>query len=328
MTMKKVPGMASLALCAALFGVGATAVIAQTYPDRPIRLIVAYPAGGGLDIVARLLANALTRNVGWQFVIDNRSGAGGLVGTDMGAKAPPDGYTLVLGTNSTHGSFVALYPKLPYDAIKDFAPVTDLVTVTQILVVHPSLPVKNVKELIALAKSRPGELNYGSGGSGVPGHLAMELIKTIAGIRIEHVPYKGIAPALTDLLGGQVQVLITNTPPVMPYIESGRLRALAVVNPKRAALLPELPTMAEAGLRGQLPDFWWGLFAPAGTPRPIIARLNTEIRKVLEMKDVKERFFDLGVEPDWRTPEDFAAFVKAGVQQWAKAVKDSGARAD
>jgi tripartite-type tricarboxylate transporter receptor subunit TctC len=312
----------------ALLVATSSSVTAQSYPDRPIRLIVPYPAGGGLDIVARLVANALTKNAGWQFIIDNRSGAAGMLGTDMGAKAPPDGYTLVLGTNATHGSFVALYPKLPYDAIKDFAPITDLVVVTQILVVHPSVPARNLKELIALAKSRPGQLNYGSGGSGVPGHLAMELIKSRAGVKIEHVPYKGIAPALSDLLGGHVQVLITNTPPVMPYIESGRLKALAVVNPKRSALLPKLPTLAEAGLKGELPEFWWGLFAPAGTPPSVIARLNTEIRKILELKDVKDRLFDLGLEPDWRTPEDFGAVVRAGIEQWAKAVKDSGAKPD
>lgn len=304
------------------------AALAQTYPDKPIKLVVAYPAGGGADIAARLLATRLSKDSGWKVIVENRSGAAGLIGTDSVAKAAPDGYTLIMGTNATHGIFASLYSKLPYDPIKDFSPVTNVVTVTSVLVINPAIPARSVKELVALAKARPGQLNYASGGSGSNAHLAMELFNMMAGVKTVHVPYKGLAPAVTDLVAGQTQMMISNMPPVLPFIKSGKLIALGMADPQRTAVLPDVPTIAEAALHGFKADVWWGVLAPAGTPRSIIDLLNASIRKVLDTAEFKEELVGIGAEPAGNTPEEFAATIQADVKKWAQVVKVSGAKAD
>jgi tripartite-type tricarboxylate transporter receptor subunit TctC len=316
-----------LLVMVALWALGGGHSLAQSYPDKPVRLVVAYPPGGGADIVARLLATQLNKDLGWQVIVENRSGAAGLIGTDSVARAPADGYTLIMGTNATHAIFQSLYPQLPYDPVADFAPVTNVVAVTSVLVVNPSsVPARNIRDLIAYAKEKPGQLNYASGGSGSNAHLAMELLNMMAGIKTVHVPYKGIAPAVTDLLSGHVQMMISNMPPVLPHIKSGRLLALGMADARRSAILPDLPTIAEAGVAGFQADVWWGVLAPAGTPRPIIDRLNTEIRKILDKPEMKEQFTNIGAEPAGSTPEQFAATIKADIKKWAEVVKVSGAK--
>ena len=319
---------ASLTLSVAVFGSVPCGVSAQGFPTRPIRMIVAYPPGGGADIVARIVAQKISEGFGQQVVVDNRGGAAGIIGTEIVARAAPDGYTVIMGTNATHGIFVSLYRKLPYDPVKDFAPVTGVVNVTNMLVINPSVPAHSVKELIEFARAKPGQLNYGSGGSGSNAHLAVELFKVMARVKMEHLPYKGIAPALTDLLAGQVQVMISNMPPVLPHVQSGKLRALAVTGAKRSAVVPDLPTVNEAGVPGYESDLWWGVLAPAGTPTPVIGKLNAAIVQVLRMPDVKERLSGMGAEPVGNTPEQFAALIKADIVKWAKVVKASGAQVD
>lgn len=321
-------GMLGAACGVALLGGMAASANGQSYPDKPIRLIVAYPPGGGADIVARALAARMSKDLGWQMVVDNRSGAAGIIGTETAAKAAPDGYTLLMGTNATHAIFASLYPKLPYDPVKDFAPITNVVRVTSVLVVNPTLAANSVKELIALAKTSPGRLNYASSGSGSNAHLAMELLKMMAGMKIEHVPYKGIAPALTDLLGGHVQMMISNTPPVLPYIKSGRLRALAMADAQRSQLLPDVPTMSEAGVPGYKADLWWGVFGPAALSKETVNRLNTAIRNTLEKQDLREQFANMGLEPAGGTAQEFAATIESDIIKWANVVKESGARPD
>ncbi len=305
-----------------------TSAVAQTYPSKPIRLVVPYPPGGGTDIMARLVGDALSKTVGWTVFVENRSGAGGIIGTEATAKAAPDGYTLMIGTNATHGIFVTLYPKLPYDPVRDFEPVTKMVDAVNVLVVNPSLPAKTVKDLIALAKSKPGQLNYATAGAGSQGHLGMELFNRMAGTEIVHVAYKGAPAALGDVIGGRVQMMMPNIPSVLPHLRSGRLRALAVVTAKRTPLFPDLPTIDEAGLRGYENESWWGLFAPAGTPQEVVTKVNQEIRKVLELKHVKDQLIGQGLEPDAMTPAQFAAVVKAGISKWEKVVKDSRIQVD
>ena len=278
--------------------------------------------------MARIVGDKLSKDLGWVVVVENRAGAGGIIGTELTAKAPPDGYTLTYGTNATHGVFVSLYPKLPYDPIKDFAPVTKMVDAANILVVTSSLPVKTVSELIALAKSEPGKLNYATAGIGSQGHLGMELFNSMAGTNIVHVPYQGAPAALTDVMTGRVQMMMPNIPSALPFLRSGKLRALAVVTAKRTSLFPDLPTVDESGLPGYVNESWWGLFAPAGTPDAVINRLNTEMRKILELKEVKERLLELGLEADPTTPAELAALVRAGMPKWAKVVKESGVRVD
>ena len=328
MARKSALRLAIATLCVALVTIGATSVIAQGFPNKPIRVIVPYPPGGGIDIMARIVGDKLSKDLGWVVVVENRAGAGGIIGTELTAKAPPDGYTLTYGTNATHGVFVSLYPKLPYDPIKDFAPVTKMVDAANILVVTSSLPVKTVSELIALAKSEPGKLNYATAGIGSQGHLGMELFNSMAGTNIVHVPYQGAPAALTDVMTGRVQMMMPNIPSALPFLRSGKLRALAVVTAKRTSLFPDLPTVDESGLPGYVNESWWGLFAPAGTPDAVINRLNTEMRKILELKEVKERLLELGLEADPTTPAELAALVRAGMPKWAKVVKESGVRVD
>ena len=290
--------------------------------------MVPFPAGGPLDIVARAIGQELSKSWGQPVIIDNRPGAGGNIGADLVAKAPADGYTILMGAVSTHAINVSLYNKLPYDPIRDFAPVTLITSVPNVLVVHPSVPVKNVQELIALAKARPGQLNFASGSTGSAGHLAGELFKSMAGVDMTHIPYKGAAPAVIDLMAGQVSLMFDNMASALPYIKAGRVRALAVTTLKRSPLLPQLPTICEAGLRGFDISTWFGIFAPAGTPPDVVAKLNTEIVRILHTPEMKERLAALGAEPIGNKPDEFSAFIKAEIPKYAKVIKASGAKAD
>ena len=313
---------------AALIACAGTASAQSTYPAKAIRYVVPFPAGGPLDIVARALGQELNKSWNQPIIIDNRPGAGGNIGADLVAKAPADGYTILMGAVSTHAINVTLYSKLPYDPVRDFAPITLITSVPNVLVVHPSVPAISVKELIALAKAKPGQINFASGSTGSAGHLAGELFKTMAGVNMVHIPYKGAAPAVVDLLGGHVSLMFDNMSSALPNIKSGRVRALAVTTLQRSPLLPQLPTISEAGLRGFDISTWFGIFAPAGTPPDIVARLNTETVRILNTREMKERLLALGAEPAGNKPDEFAAFVRLEIQKYARVVKASGATAD
>jgi tripartite-type tricarboxylate transporter receptor subunit TctC len=313
---------------AALLALASVGAHADTYPSKPIKLIVPFPAGGTTDIVARTIGQELTKTWGQQVIVENRPGAGGNIGSEAVAKAPADGYTLLMGTVGTHGINASVYKKLPYDAVKDFAPITLATSVPNILVVHPALPVKSVKELIAYAKANPGKLNFASSGNGTSIHLAGELFKTMTGVQMTHVPYKGSAPALTDLLGGQVQLMFDNMPSALPHVKTGKLRALAVTAAKRSPATPDLPTIAESGVPGFEATSWFGLLAPAGTPKEIVTKLNKEVVRILKTPDVKERLLAQGAEPVGNSPEQFAGHIKAEIVKWRKVVEVSGAQVD
>ena len=303
---------------------------AQTpaYPTKPIRLVVPFPAGGATDILAREVAKHLTETWGQSVVVDNRPGAGGNIGSELVAKAAPDGYTLEMGTVGTHAINASLYSKMPYDHVKDFVPVILVAGVPNVLVVNPSVPVNSVQELIAYAKANPGKLNFASSGSGTSIHLSGELFKVMAGVQMTHVPYKGSAPALQDLLGGQVQLMFDNLPPSLPQIKAGKLRALAVTSATRAPALPDIPTIAESGLPGFEASSWFGVLAPAGTSPAIVAKLNAEIAKWLASPEAKEKLAAVGANIAGGTPEDFARHIQAETAKWAKVVKESGAKVD
>ena len=306
-------------------------VLAQApaaYPTKPIRLVVPFPAGGATDIFAREVAKHLTEAWGQSVVVDNRPGAGGNIGSELVAKSAPDGYTLEMGTVGTHAINASLYSKMPYDHIKDFVPVILVAGVPNVLEVNPSVPVNSVQELIAYAKANPGKLNFASSGSGTSIHLSGELFKVMAGVQMTHVPYKGSAPALSDLLGGQVQLMFDNLPPSLPQIKAGKLRALAVTSSTRAPALPDVPTVAEAGLPGFEASSWFGVLAPAGTPPAIVAKLNAEIAKWLTTPEAKEKLAAVGANIASGTPEDFARHIQAETAKWAKVVKESGAKVD
>ena len=306
----------------------ASAAWAQAYPNHPIRLVVPFPAGGTTDILARDAAPKLTEALGQSVVVDNRPGAGGNIGADLVAKSAPDGYTLLMGTVGTHAINPSLYAKMPYDHVKDFAPVVLVAGVPNVLVVNPSLPVNSVADLIKLAKSKPGAINFASSGNGTSIHLSGELFKTMAGVDMTHVPYKGSAPALTDLMGGQVQVMFDNLPSSLQQIKAGKLRAIAVTSAKRSPALPDVPTIAESGLPGFEASSWFGVLAPAGTPPAIVARLNAEINKWLQSPEGKEQLLGQGAQAAGGTPEQFAAHIRAETDKWAKVVKASGAKVD
>jgi len=300
---------------------------ADEYPSKPIRMIVGFAPGGGTDTTARAISAKLGELVGQQVIIDNRAGAAGNIATEMVAKANPDGYTLLLGTIAALAINPSLYrTKLPFDSVKDFAPIIQAVDSTNILSVHPSVPVGTVKELIALAKTK--SLNYGSSGVGGTGHLAGELFDTMAGTKMTHVPYKGGGPAMIDLVGGQVQLVYATAASAVPMIKATKIKGIAVTTIKRSALMPTIPTIAESGLPGFDANNWYGLLAPAKTPRAIVMRLNAEVTKVLAMPDVKDFLFNQGLDPAPGSPEKFGAYIKAEMAKWAKVVKDSGARAD
>ena len=301
--------------------------LAQPYPAKPVRFIVPFSAGGGADIVARAIAQKLGESLGQQVVVDNRTGAAAIIGTEIAAKSAPDGYTIILGQTGPNSINPGLYERLPYDALKDFAPITLTTTYPYVLVVHPSIPAKTAKELIAIAKAKPNQLTFASAGNGGANHLTAELLKSMAGISMVHVPYKASAPALIDVLGGHVSMMFDPTITAIPHVKLGKLRALGVTSLKRTAVAPELPTIAETGLPGFESIGWHGILAPAATPREIIARLNTDIVNVLRSPEIRTRFAEQGAEPVGNTPEQFLEFLKADLEKWAKVIKAAGVRA-
>lgn len=301
---------------------------AQAWPTKPITIIVPFSAGGTTDILARIVGQALGTELGQTVVIENRAGAGGNVGGQAAARAPADGYTLFMGTVGTHAINAALYSKMPFDPIKDFAPLTRVANVPNLLVAHPSQPYKSVAELIAYAKANPGKINFGSSGNGSSIHLSGELFKTMAKVDMVHVPYKGSAPAVTDLLGNQIAIMFDNMPSAIQHVRTGKLRPLAVTTARRSPELPNVPTIAEAGVPGYEATSWFGMFTTAGTPAPVVAKLNAAIVKVLAQPDVKKKIEEQGAEVYSETPEHFAAFIKAESAKWGKVVKESGATVD
>jgi tripartite-type tricarboxylate transporter receptor subunit TctC len=304
------------------------AAAADAYPAKPIRFVVAFPPGGGTDIIARSIAQKLSERLEQQVVVDNRPGAGGNIGTDIVAKSAPDGYTILMGSAGPLAINASLFAKMPFDPVRDLAPVTLAASTPNVLVVHPSLKAATVNELIALARTRPGEINFASSGHGTPAHLAGELFNSMAGVKLVHVPYKGAAPALADLLGGQVQLMFSTMPPALPHVKDGKLRALAVTSRKRSRATPDLPTVDEAALPGFEANTWHGVVLPAGTPPAIIARLNREIVAILHLHDIVERLSSQGAEALGSTPEEFAAYIRSETLKWAKVVRDSGAKAE
>jgi tripartite-type tricarboxylate transporter receptor subunit TctC len=312
-----------------LAALGNSVALAQgTYPDRPIKLVVPFPPGGGSDYMARLIQARLGERLKQAVVIDNRGGAGGTLGTDVAAKAPADGYTLVLGSVATHAIAPALYPKLAYDPVKDFVAVAPIGSMPHILVVHPSLGVSTAQELMALVKARPEQANYASAGSGSVGHLTVELFKSMAGLKMQHIPYKGSGPALADLAGGQVKIMFDTLPTGLPLVKAGTVRGLAVSGSTRAAAAPQIPTLAEAGVPGFEVLGWYGVFAPAGTPPDIVRRLNAEITAVMAQPEVRSLMVGQGADAMSATPEGYAAYVRAEVVKWGKVVRESGARVE
>ncbi len=301
---------------------------ADDFPRGPIRLVVPFAPGGSTDTLARTIGQKLTDAWGRQVVVDNRAGGNGVIGMEIVKNASPDGHTMVLGYIANLGTAPALFPKLPYDPVRDFAPISLVTKVPNVLVVNPALPVQTVSDFIAYAKANPGKLSYGSSGSGTSLHLSMEMLKKQTGIQVTHVPYKGGPAAILDLIGGQIQVMFDNAPGQLPHIRSGKTRALAITAARRNAQLPELPTMIEAGVPGFEVSSWYGVFAPARVPEPILTRLNTELVNALNLPEIKARMAEYGVEPAPTTRAEFAAFQKAEVARWAQVVKDSGAAVD
>jgi tripartite-type tricarboxylate transporter receptor subunit TctC len=320
--------VAPLLVAALALGLAAAGAHAQTYPSKPIRMVVPFTPGGTTDILARTVGQKLGEAWGQPVVVDNRPGAGGNIGSELVAKAPPDGYTLLMGTISTHAINASLYRRLPFDPTRDFAPVSRVGTLPNILIVHPSVPVKSVKELIELARSKPGELNFASSGVGTSLHLSGALFNSMAGVNLVHVPYKGSSPALADLLGGQVKIMFDNLPSALPHVKAGKLKPLAVTGTRRASVLPEVPTVIESGLAGFEVTSWFAVFAPAKTPKDIVTKLNGEIVKILNSADVQEKLTQIGVDAAPTTPEELAAFARAETEKWGKVVKATGASAD
>jgi len=301
---------------------------AQAYPSKPIRYIVPFPAGGGQDLVVRALAPRMSEALGQTVIVDNRPGAATMVGAELAAKSPPDGYTVFNGSNTTLAINPNLYSKVPYDPLKDFVAVTQIASLPNLLVVHPSLPVRTVKDLATLARNRPGQLNYGSSGTGTPAQLAGVMFGDEAHAKLVHVPYRGSSQALTALISGETQMMFGSMTSTLPFVKSGRLRAIAVTGAKRSLAAPDVPTVAEAAFPGFEAITWYGLFVPAGTPPAIIARLNTEVVKILRMPDFRDWLVAQGADPAPGTPEELAAFVKAELVKYAKIVKDSGMKPD
>ena len=322
-------GFLSLALlgAAALAPWPAAAQTTDAWPSRPVRFILPFPPGGGTDILGRIIAERLTASLGQPVVTENRGGAGGNVGAEGAARSAPDGYTIVLVAPSLAIS-KSLYSKLNYDPVKDFAPVSLVATVPNVMVTHPSVPAATLAEFIRLAKTKPGEMNFGSGGSGTSNHLAGELFNIVAGVKLVHVPYKGVNLAMNDVLSGQIHLVVIGVPAAAPHIKAGKLRALALVAPQRAAALPEVPTVAEAGLPNFEVTTWYGILAPAGTPKPIVARLNAELVKTMHAPDLKERLAAMATDPATSTPEEFADYIKREIAKWGEVVRQAGLKAD
>jgi tripartite-type tricarboxylate transporter receptor subunit TctC len=322
--MRPLPTLATLALALAAGG-----AFAQPYPAKPIRVVVPNPAGGFYDVIARTVGQKVGDSIGQPMVVENRVGAGGSLGTEFTAKSPPDGYTIMVGGIGPHGIAPSLYSKLPYDPVKDFAPIILVATTPNILVVHPSSPFQSVQDIVAAARQKPGGVSYASNGNGTSQHLSAEMFATTMGLKFNHVPFKGSAPAVTALLGGQVDFAFAVAPDALAHVKAGKLRALAVTGAKRAAPLPDVPTMAEAGVPGYEATAWFGYLAPAGTPREIIDRLNAEIAKALESSEVRDRLAPGGLsELPGGTPERFGDFVKSEIAKWSRVVKESGAKID
>ncbi len=318
----------SIALMSVIPAVIATTVLpaqaATPYPSRPIRIIVAYTPAGTTDILARAVGQKMTEAWGQTVIVDNRPGANGNIGTEISASATPDGYTILMATAATHGINNTLYPTLKWDAVKSFAPISLVAQVPNILVVNNALPVKSVKELIAYGNANPGKLNHGSPGLGSTGHLSAELFKASTGLKMTHVPYKGSAPTLADLIGGQIQVVIDNIPPYLPHVQAGKIRALAITTAKRSPAAPNLMTMQEAGVAGYEAGSWFGLLAPIGVPKDIVQKLSVETNRILQLADVKERMSSQGAEPAGGTPEQFAAFIRVEQAKWRKVIEQAG----
>lgn len=323
--MKTLP---RILLVATLSACVVTASAQQAYPNKPIRLIVPFPPGGGTDILARIVGNKLQENLKWVVMIDNRPGAGGNIGVDLAAKAPADGYTVVMGQTSNLAVNPTLYSKLPYNPVKDFSPVTTVATAPLVLVVAANSPYKTIADVVSAAKAKPGEITFASPGNGTVAHLTGELLQKAAGIKLQHVPYKGSTQAINDLMGGSVQLYMSSVPSAMSQIRSGKLRPLAVTSEKRSDDLPQVPTINESGYKGFNAVTWFGLLVPAGTPAPIISRLNTEVNKVLQMKELQEKIGAEGGDAQGSTPEEFAALLKTDLVKWGQIVKESGAKID
>lgn len=315
----------AIALAAATLSLGAAA---QAYPTKPITIVVPFSAGGTTDILARLVGQYLTTELGQPVVVDNKAGAGGNIGGALAAKAPADGYTLFMGTVGTHAINAALYKKMPFDHVKDFAPLSRVANVPNLLVAHPSQPFKTVPEMIAYAKANPGKINFGSPGNGASPHLSGELFKSMAKVDLTHIPYKGSAPAVSDLLGNQIAIMFDNMPSVIPHVRSGKLRAIAISTAKRSPELPDVPTIAEAGVPGYEAVSWFGLFAPAATPKPVLDKLSAALSKVLANPEVQKKISAQGGETVNETPAQFAAFIRSETTKWGKVVKESGATVD
>jgi len=301
---------------------------AQPYPTKPIKLVAPSTPGDAPDVIARLVADKLSTALGQQVVVENRPGAGGVVGSDYVAKAVPDGYTLIMGNAGSHGINAAVYSKLPYDIQRDFAPVSQVAVAPNVMVINPSVPASTVAEFIAYAKANPGKLSYASGGNGSSAHMSMELFKSMSGIDIQHVPYKGSSPALTDVVSGQVVAFIGNMPPTVPLIKAGKLRAIAVTTKSRSALMPELPTITEAGLPGFETVAWFGVLAPAGTPPEVVNRLSAEIAKIAKSPEIREKLVAMGAEPVGSTPEEFKAVIDRDIAKWKPLAQRVGIKID
>ena len=312
---------------AVLLAALATSAFAQGYPSKPAKVIVPYPPGGPTDIVARVVSQKLSDQMGQQFIVENRPGAGGNIGAEAVAKGPADGYTLLVATTA-HAINPSLFKSLGYNLTKDFAPVSQLTSGPLVIVAHPSLPAKNVQELIALGKAKPGTLNYASSGNGQSTHLSAELFATMSGIKMNHIPYKGSAPALTDVMGGQASLMFDTMLSAMPHVKNGKLKAIAVTSAARSPAAPDVPTVAESGLPGYEAIAWNGLLVPAGTPADVVAKLNAELKKALDAPEVKDRFSAQGFGAAWNTREAFAKFIQSELDKWAKVVKVSGATLD
>jgi hypothetical protein len=301
---------------------------AQDYPAKPIRLIIPFAPGGTNDVIGRLMAAKLGEMLGQQVIPDNRAGAGGTVGIELVVKTPPDGYNLVIGNIATLAINPTLYPKLSYDPLRDLQPVTLIAKVPQVLVAHPSLPAKNTRELVALAKSRPGELAYGSGGNGSGAHISGEMLKMLAGVNLTHIPYKGVGPAQIDLLAGQIQLVFGGVPSVAPQVRTGRLRALGITGPKRVVTFPDVPTIVESGVKNYESTMWYGVLAASGTPQPLVMKLHGAVNRALRTPDLNERLLADGSEPSGMLPEEFTAFIKSELTRWAPVIRASGAKPD
>lgn len=321
---KGLPWGCLLLLSAAMAPTAFAQAAAPSYPSKPVRIVVPFAPGGGVDVTARILAQRLTERAGQSFLVENRTGASGIIGTEYVAKSTPDGYTLLVGSQTTQAVVPAMY-KVSYDTARDFAAVTMIATSPLLIVVHPSLPVKSVKDLIALAKSRPGQLTFGAASGGTP-HMAGELFKLLAGVDMLFVPYKGEGPAVADAMGGQISLVFSNLPVALPQARGGKLRAIAITSPQRVATAPEFPTVAESGLPGYEAATWFGLFAPAATPRDNIVKLNAESVGALNVPEVKDRMAAQGLFVVANTPEQFSAFLKTEIPRWAKVVKDAGVK--